>query len=60
LGEMSVISPLRYTRLLFGMMVGVFILHEEVDHYMLFGSAIVVLAGLYVWFREQRHQKISS
>ena len=56
LGEISVISPLRYTRLLFGMMVGVFILHEEVDQYMLLGSAIVVMAGLYVLFREQRHR----
>ena len=57
LGEISVISPLRYTRLLFGMLIGVFILNEEVDQYMLLGSAIVVLAGLYVWFREQHHRK---
>ena len=55
-GDISVISPSRYTRLLFGMLVGVFILHEEVDQYMLLGSAIVVMAGLYVLFREQRHR----
>ena len=55
-GEISVISPLRYTRLLFAMLVGVFILNEEVDNYMLLGSAIVVTAGLYVLFREQRHR----
>ena len=58
LGEISVISPLRYTRLLFGMMVGVFILHEEVDQYMLLGSAIIVMAGLYVLFREQRYRVV--
>jgi drug/metabolite transporter (DMT)-like permease len=40
------------------MMVGVFILHEEVDQYMLLGSFIVVGAGLYVWFREQRHRRL--
>ena len=56
LGEISAISPLRYTRLLFGLMVGVFILHEEIDAFMLLGSAIVVVAGLYVLFREQRHR----
>jgi drug/metabolite transporter (DMT)-like permease len=39
--------------------VGVFILHEEVDQYMVLGSAVVVLAGLYVWFREQRHKTAS-
>ena len=57
LGEVSVISTLRYTRLLFGMLVGVFILNEKVDPYMLLGSAVVVMAGLYVLFREQRHRK---
>lgn len=57
LGEISVISPLRYTRLLFGLLVGVFILHEQVDQYMLLGSAIVVFAGLYVWYREQLHRR---
>lgn len=57
LGEISVISPLRYTRLLFGMLVGVFILHEQVDQYMLLGSAIVVIAGLYVWYRERLHHR---
>jgi len=56
-GEISIISPLRYTRLLFGMMVGVFILNEKVDQYMLLGSAIVVTAGLYVLFREQLHRR---
>ena len=56
-GEISVISPMRYTRLLFGMLVGVFILHEQVDLYMLIGSAIVVMAGLYVLFREQLQKK---
>ena len=57
IGEVSVISPLRYTRLLFGMLVGVFILKEQPDQYMLLGSAIVVMAGLYVLFREQLQHK---
>jgi drug/metabolite transporter (DMT)-like permease len=38
--------------------VGVFILHEEVDQYMLLGSAIIVMAGLYVLFREQRYRVV--
>jgi drug/metabolite transporter (DMT)-like permease len=55
-GELSVVSPMRYTRLLFGLLVGVFILQEQVDLYMLLGSAIVVFAGLYVLYREQLHR----
>jgi len=42
--------------LLFGLLVGVFILQEQVDLYMLLGSAIVVFAGLYVLYREQLHR----
>lgn len=59
LGDISAISPLRYTRLLFGLLIGVFVLHEKIDAYMLLGSAIVVVAGLYVLFRERRHQQAS-
>lgn len=60
LGEISVISPLRYTRLLFGLLVGVFILNEQLDSYTLLGSVIVVSAGLYVWSREQFHRKLAT
>ena len=59
-GEISVISPLRYTRLFFGLLIGVVVLKEEVDFTMLIGAAIVVLAGLYVWFREKYHPTASE
>ena len=52
LGDMSVVSPFRYTRLLFSMAAGILILGEKVNAMMLFGSALTILSGLYIWRRE--------
>ena len=51
-GDMSVIVPFRYTRLLFSVAVGIVILGEQVNAVMLFGSALTILSGLYIWRRE--------
>jgi len=52
IGEMSVVSPFRYSRLLFSVAVGVIVLGEEVNALMLFGCALTMGAGLYIWRRE--------
>ncbi len=54
IGEMSVISPFRYSRLLFSLIIGVVILGENIDGWMLLGSALTIGAGLYIWHRELR------
>ena len=52
LGEMSVVSPFRYTRLLFSLLAGILILGEQVNTFMLIGSSLTILSGLYIWHRE--------
>lgn len=52
LGDMSVVSPFRYTRLLYSLAAGIIILDEQVNAMMLFGSALTIGAGLYIWRRE--------
>ena len=52
MGDMSVVSPFRYTRLLFSMAAGILILGEHVNAMMLAGSALTILSGLYIWHRE--------
>ena len=52
LGDMSVVIPFRYTRLLFSMAAGILILGEQVNIVMLIGSALTILSGLYIWHRE--------
>ena len=52
LGDISVVIPFRYTRLLFSMVAGVLILGEQINSMMLIGSALTILSGLYIWRRE--------
>ena len=51
-GDMSVVIPFRYTRLLFSVVVGIVILGEQVNAIMLFGSVLTIFSGLYIWRRE--------
>ena len=60
LGDMSVVSPFRYTRLLFSMAAGILILGEQVNAMMLAGSALTILSGLYIWHREILFQQSAT
>nr|WP_280634665.1 DMT family transporter [Thalassospira sp. A3_1] len=48
-GDVSSVTPFRYTRLLFGLALGVFLFGEELDIPMLIGCSIVVLSGLFIF-----------
>ncbi|MFV0358449.1 DMT family transporter [Tropicimonas sp.] len=53
-GEVSVVTPFRYTRLLFGVMLGMLVFAERPDAATLAGSAIVLAAGLYILLTRRR------
>lgn len=57
LGEISFVSPFRYTRILFGLMAGVLVFQEEIDGYTLLGAVIIVASGIYTLWREARLRK---
>lgn len=52
-GEVSVVTPFRYTRLIFALIVGVIIFSEQPDAATLFGSFIIVLSGVYSLLRSR-------
>jgi drug/metabolite transporter (DMT)-like permease len=52
IGNASIVSSFRYSRLLFSLLVGVFIFDERVDMLTLVGSAIIIGTGLYTFLRE--------
>jgi len=54
IGEASVITPFRYTRLLFSLLVGVAVFGERPDALTLLGALLVIGSGLYTFLREQR------
>ncbi len=52
-GDVSAITPFRYTRLLFGIGLGVLLFGEKVDAATLIGAAMILGAGLYALYRER-------
>lgn len=53
-GDVSVVTPFRYSRLLFGVGLGVLVFGERPDLWTGVGSAMVLAAGLYTMLRERR------
>ena len=53
-GEVSVVAPFRYTRLLFAMLLGVAVFAERPDTMTLLGSAIIVACGLAILTQKRR------
>ncbi|TVP73428.1 MAG: DMT family transporter [Rhodobacteraceae bacterium] len=53
-GDLSVVTPFRYSRMLFALIVAVLVFGERPDWLTLLGAAIIVTAGLYTLWRETR------
>lgn len=51
MGEVSVVTPFRYTRLVFALILGIVVFGERPDAATLIGSAIVVASGIYTLLR---------
>ena len=50
-GEVSAVTPFRYTRLLFGISLGVILFDEQLSLSMLAGSGLIVISGLFIHWR---------
>jgi drug/metabolite transporter (DMT)-like permease len=53
-GEIAVVTPFRYTRLLFAVAIGMAVFGERPDAATLIGAALVIGSGLYTLLREAR------
>ncbi|WP_417699496.1 DMT family transporter [Pseudophaeobacter sp.] len=54
IGDASAITPFRYSRLLFSILVGVLVFGERPDALTLGGAALIIASGLYTFVRERR------
>ena len=54
MGDVAVITPFRYSRLVFALGFGVFFFGERPDVATLAGSALIVASGIYTFWREAR------
>lgn len=50
-GEVSAVTPFRYTRLLFGISLGVVMFGEQLSSAMVLGSSMIVFSGLFIFWR---------
>ena len=53
-GDMSVVSPFRYTSAIFGVAIGTLAFGDTIDAITLIGLAIVIAAGIYTFAREAK------
>lgn len=53
-GDVSTVTPFRYSRIIFGVGFGVLVFGETLEPQMLLGSAIIVASGLYILARGRR------
>ncbi|AWB48920.1 EamA family transporter [Gemmobacter aquarius] len=60
LGEMSVITPFRYSRLIFGVALGVLVFGERPDVMTLLGGLVIIGSGLYTFARERARKRTLS
>ena len=61
LGDMAVIAPFRYTRIVFALAVGLIVFDEgdSINSVMLLGVLIVITSGIYTFYRESRSRSAS-
>lgn len=50
-GEVSAVTPFRYSRLLFGIALGIMLFGERLSLAMVVGSALIVVSGLFILWR---------
>ena len=53
-GELSFVTPFRYTRMLFALVIAILVFGERPDALTLIGAAIIVAAGLFTLWREKQ------
>lgn len=53
-GEIAVVAPFRYSRLVFALIVSIVVFNEVPDQWSLLGAGIIIASGLYTLWREHR------
>ena len=59
-GDVSAIAPFRYTRLIFALLLSVFILKEKPDILTIIGALTIMISGCYAVWRENLRKTLSS
>jgi len=52
-GEVSAVTPFRYSRLLFGVVLGLVFFDEQLDRWMMLGCLLIILSGCFLVWRNR-------
>ena len=58
-GEISAVTPFRYTRLIFGVTLGLLVFGEVLSLPVLLGSLLIVVSGLFILWRGKQASEVS-
>ena len=53
-GDVSFVSPFRYTLIIWAMLIGYFFFKEKIDLLSLIGIFFIIFSGLFVLYRENQ------
>lgn len=56
-GEISFVAPFRYTSLIWGLVLGILFFGERPDAFVYVGAAIIIVSGLYSFYREGKRRR---
>lgn len=59
-GDVGIVTPFRYTRIVFALVIAALVFGERIDPLTYLGATIVVATGLYTLWRTQRAAALSS
>lgn len=57
-GEVSAVTPFRYTRLIFGVTLGIVFFNETLNYTTVVGTILIVISGLFILSRNKKDQFI--
>jgi drug/metabolite transporter (DMT)-like permease len=60
MGDVSVVAPFRYARIVFALALGAVVFGEQPDAPMMIGCLMIVASGLYTFAREARLRRAGS
>lgn len=60
MAEASVVTPFRYSRIIFLLVLGIVVFQESPSALMLCGATLIIVSGIYMMWREQRVKRSSK
>ena len=60
MGDVSVITPFRYARILFAIAIGMAVFAERPDAWTIAGSVVIIGSGLYTFMREHMRRSAAK